>query len=323
MEYLKQETKAGVLITVSFGILCFFLFNVTGMKDRAEMNHYAVTFSNINGLMENAPVTFAGVNVGKVEWIKIKSQTEGAVDVGISVRTSIKLNEDSRVMISSAGFVGEKFVSIMPVVSQKPALESGATLRGIDPTDMVKLIERVNTILSDFKAEQLGNSLKAIADDTHKTILHAEESFASIKSIVTEVQQSGKVQKVVNDASDLIVNLNDFARNANDTVSENRAAIKTSIANFEQLTSRAKTDGEKMLDQMREVMKTIEQIVRENRGDIRETIQNTKDFTYVVKHEPWRLFWKETSDGMLKERDVRKREEARKKGKPKGFPFIF
>ncbi|HRZ87126.1 MAG TPA: MlaD family protein, partial [bacterium] len=108
MEYLKQETKAGVLITVSFGILCFFLFNVTGMKDRAEMNHYAVTFSNINGLMENAPVTFAGVNVGKVEWIKIKSQTEGAVDVGISVRTSIKLNEDSRVMISSAGFVGEK-----------------------------------------------------------------------------------------------------------------------------------------------------------------------------------------------------------------------
>jgi len=317
MEYLKQEIKAGVLITVSFAILCFFLFNVTGMKERAQMNFYTVSFANINGLMENAPVNYAGVKVGKIEWIHIrpKAQDDALVDVGISVKQSIPLCADSKVVISSAGFVGEKYIGIMPGADGGSPLKSGAVIRGVDPTDMVKLIERLNDVLTDLKIDKWGTTFTKIADDAHATILEAKSSFSHINAITREVRESGKVEKALNDVTVLL-------ENVNGTVAENRDSIKASVANVKQISERMSVEGDKILAELRDILKKVDAIVKENRPDIRETVRNTKDFTYVIKREPWRIFRKgDTTDAMLKEH--RAQEAAQKKGKPKGFPFIF
>lgn len=318
MEYLKQEIKAGVLITVSFAILCFFLFNVTGMKERAQMNFYTVSFSNINGLMENAPVNYAGVKVGKIEWIHIKpkAKEDALVDVGISVKQSIPLCADSKVVISSAGFVGEKYIGIMPGASGGVPLKSGAVIRGVDPTDMVKLIERVNDVLNDLKIDKWGTTFTKIADDAHATILEAKSSFSHINAITKEVRESGKVEKVLNDVTALL-------ENVNGTVAENRESIKASVANVKQLSDRMTSEGEKILAELRDILKKVDAIVKENRPDIRETVLNTKDFTYVIKREPWRLFWKEDTDAMLRQRKAERDAAQKAKPKAKGFPFIL
>jgi phospholipid/cholesterol/gamma-HCH transport system substrate-binding protein len=328
MEYLKQEVKAGVLITVSFAILCFFLFNVTGMKARAEMNHYTVSFSNINGLMENAPVNYAGVKVGKVEWIAIKRHGDALVEVGISVKQSIPLCADSKVVISSAGFVGEKNIGITPGQTAGAPLKSGAVIRGVDPTDMVKLIERVNDVLDDLKVEHLGKKMEEMFTNANEVVLEAKDSMRSIRDVVQDVQQSGKVQKVLNDSAELIAKFQQFTDNVNGTVQDNRAAVKSAITNIEQLSSRMRVEGDKLLVQLKKILEEINGIVDENRSDIKQTVVNAKDFTCVVKHEPWRLFWKEDTDNFFKGRLDKKKEAVAAKRQPKkeqqkGFPFIF
>ena len=71
MEYYRQEIKAGVLVIVSFLVLCFFLFHVAGIQRGAEYDEYVISFSDIGGLMVNAPVRYAGVDAGHVSWIRI------------------------------------------------------------------------------------------------------------------------------------------------------------------------------------------------------------------------------------------------------------
>ncbi|MDP8263660.1 MAG: MlaD family protein [Candidatus Ancaeobacter aquaticus] len=312
MEYYRQEIKAGALVVVSFLILCFLLFNVTNFKAKSEHYYYTVSFTNLSGLMVNAPVQYAGVNVGKVEWIKIQNGKKTVVDLGISVKKYVPLKNDSKVTITSSGFVGEKFVSITPGSASSATLKNNATMRGIDPTDMVMLIERINNVLNELNIEQLGKELREIFVEARSMVADAKVSFAKIKKIVVQIEQSGKVQKVLNDTSDLIVKFQNFTKNVDQVVLENKDGIKNSVDNIEEMSTDIKVKAREIMADLRDVVKRVDEIIADNQTDISSTIKNANQFTEVVKREPWRLFWKETTDKYFKDRKKKKEEKVEK-----------
>ncbi len=98
---------------VALGVLAFKVGNLSGTDIR---DTYAVTahFDNIGGLSAKAPVTLAGVRIGRVSGIKIDSDNYRAV-VELSIdRKYDNLPLDTSASILTQGLLGAQYVGVEP-----------------------------------------------------------------------------------------------------------------------------------------------------------------------------------------------------------------
>ena len=160
----SAEVAVGLFVIVGLALLVFFVF-VIGDFSTAFQPHYRlrVVFDTANGINDGAPVQYAGVEVGKVEWLNIvypKDQTVPKVQLGIVLPESVSVRADDEASISTFGLLGEKYLEINPGPGQEPMLEPGGTLIGKPPVSTERIIERSNEVLSEFKQALQGlNSL--------------------------------------------------------------------------------------------------------------------------------------------------------------------
>ena len=84
-------------------------------------------FDNIGGLAMKAPVSVAGVNVGRVTGIGIDSQTyQAVVELSISEKHS-NIPTDSSAMILTAGLLGAQYIGLVPG-AEDDYLEDGSEI---------------------------------------------------------------------------------------------------------------------------------------------------------------------------------------------------
>ncbi|NJN47196.1 MAG: outer membrane lipid asymmetry maintenance protein MlaD [Candidatus Competibacteraceae bacterium] len=99
------------------GLAAFFMLamQVSNIRDLGNGQGYVVNahFDNIGGLKVRAPVTLAGVRIGRVVSIDIDTQTYEAV-VRLSVDPSYQLPTDSSASILTSGLLGEQYVGLEP-----------------------------------------------------------------------------------------------------------------------------------------------------------------------------------------------------------------
>ena len=111
-----QEIGTGLFIFLGFAALLFLATQTTDMDEYVEDDGYRVTarFEDVAGLKERAPVTMAGVNIGRVERIQFDpDQLDAVVTLRIADRYD-RIPEDSDASIFTAGLLGSKYVGIGP-----------------------------------------------------------------------------------------------------------------------------------------------------------------------------------------------------------------
>ena len=136
----KFDVEIAVGIFVFFGLLCMAYISVKLGKINLIGNDYypvKAVFSTVKGLKKDTVVEIAGVEVGKVDTIKLVNYE--AV-VTLLIRDDIKLQEDAIASIRTKGLLGEKYVEIAPGGSDV-LIQPGATLHDTEPPiDLEKLI---------------------------------------------------------------------------------------------------------------------------------------------------------------------------------------
>jgi phospholipid/cholesterol/gamma-HCH transport system substrate-binding protein len=95
------------------------------------------TFSNVAGLRVGSPVEIAGVDVGWVEGIHLKSYQ--AV-VAFRIKDEVQLPEDSIASIRTKGLIGEQLVRISPGGAEKNLLPGDEIKETEPPVDIMELI---------------------------------------------------------------------------------------------------------------------------------------------------------------------------------------
>lgn len=111
-----RELGAGMFILLGFASLFFLATQTTNVESYVNDKGYTVTarFEDVAGLKERAPVTMAGVTIGRVERISFDPKALNAV---VSMRISPEFDEipdDSDAAILTAGLLGSKYVGIGP-----------------------------------------------------------------------------------------------------------------------------------------------------------------------------------------------------------------
>ena len=109
-DYTKTEIVAGAFLMLGLAALGYLSISIGGVHilPRASYSVYA-RFSNLGDLKLRAPVKVAGVTVGKVQSIKL---VDDLGEAELSIDRKVALPKDTIASISTAGLLGDSFVSL-------------------------------------------------------------------------------------------------------------------------------------------------------------------------------------------------------------------
>ena len=124
------EISTGLFILLGFMALVFLATKTTNIQTYGGGGGYNITasFANIGGLKARAPVTVAGVAVGRVLSIKLDPKNFNAV-VTMQINGGYnQIPDDSTADILTAGILGEQYIGLDPGGSDT-FLKNGSTIQ--------------------------------------------------------------------------------------------------------------------------------------------------------------------------------------------------
>jgi phospholipid/cholesterol/gamma-HCH transport system substrate-binding protein len=112
----RVEIWVGLFAALGLFALFVLAMRVSNLNDFSEPDGYNLTayFDNIGGLKPKAPVTVAGVRVGRVAAIELDQETFKA-KVTLAIRPDYdQLPEDTAAAILTSGLLGEQYIGLEP-----------------------------------------------------------------------------------------------------------------------------------------------------------------------------------------------------------------
>jgi phospholipid/cholesterol/gamma-HCH transport system substrate-binding protein len=136
--------KTGILLIVAIVLLFWASFTGGGSSIFEPKNQFVAFFDNVNGLLPGAPVWMSGVEVGNVKSVKfVNISSNKQVQVVCRVERSVwhMVTDDATVHLGTIGFLGDKYVEVIPGSKDRPVLPSGDTLETVPISDASALFE--------------------------------------------------------------------------------------------------------------------------------------------------------------------------------------
>jgi phospholipid/cholesterol/gamma-HCH transport system substrate-binding protein len=138
----------GVLFIIITGVVAYFAF--TKANPFASPFEVKAVFSNALNIRPNSPVRIAGVNVGKVNGVERKGDTDYSVvtmeieDIGLPIRKDAVMKIRPRLFLE-----GNWFVDVSPGTPSSPELESGDDIPVTQTATPVQLDEVLTSLQYD------------------------------------------------------------------------------------------------------------------------------------------------------------------------------
>jgi phospholipid/cholesterol/gamma-HCH transport system substrate-binding protein len=121
------DVSTGLFVLLGFAAILFLVTQITNREFSLGGASYRVQaqFENVGGLKAGAPVSMAGVTIGRVESIGYDMQLfKAVVTLRIDARYD-QIPEDSDASILTAGLLGGQYVGISPGGSEEPLRDGG------------------------------------------------------------------------------------------------------------------------------------------------------------------------------------------------------
>jgi len=255
MNSKREQAMVGIFVLVAAALLILTIFVLSGAFNGSGLK-YRAYFPFAGGLEPGAAVRYSGgPKVGRVESVRLDPQDPSRLEVAFTVQSGLPVKLDSHVKIMSLSPLGDNHLEIEPGTKNAALAPSGSIL----PSEM----------LIDF------NALTAKLNDLAP---QAQQLLAGLNDRVSELKVTiARVNDVINDQNR--ANLSGILVETHGMIAENREPVKATLLNV-------KTGSTKLgplLDDLRktsaETNKTlghVEELIGENRQDIRQAVINLR-----------------------------------------------
>jgi phospholipid/cholesterol/gamma-HCH transport system substrate-binding protein len=159
---------AGTYVTLNYIQLPQLLFGLGQYKITLELPESA-------GLYTNGNVTYQGVEVGRVDEVRL---TDSGVDAVLSLNSDVTIPSDVQAQVRSVSAVGELFVALQPRGDDGPPLKNGDVVT----VDHTSVPADVNALL-----DGTNRGLQAIPRDNLKSVI--DESATGVGGLGSELQR--------------------------------------------------------------------------------------------------------------------------------------
>ncbi len=134
-----------VIFVVACGMATFSLFMVFAQLRFQPERIYNAEFTNVSGLKKGDFVRIAGVEVGKVKHISIRSNN--VVVVEFSADDTVVLTQGSRALIRYKNLIGDRFLELKEGVGRVTRLDPGQTI----PLDRTEPALDLDMLIGGFR----------------------------------------------------------------------------------------------------------------------------------------------------------------------------
>lgn len=143
MQNSTVETLIGaIVVAVAVGFL-YFAYSTT---DAANLSGYELDarFQRVDGLAVGTDVKLSGIKIGTVSALTLDPKTYQAT-VHLNIRDDVKLPDDSSIMVTSTGLLGNSYLSVSPGGSDDMLPPGGSIRNTQGSVDLMSLIGRFAT----------------------------------------------------------------------------------------------------------------------------------------------------------------------------------
>lgn len=210
------QVKVGIFVVTAIVIATTLIFVLGSRKGMfgAKTTYHAV-FHNVGGLRPGSPLRIAGVDVGQVGNVELRS--DGLIHVELRVGDEYRslVRSDSLVTVGNKGLLGDRLCDI--TVGRATILSPGSTVRSEEPGDVQAMLAQASGMIEDAKhlVSNLRTATGVLAEEQFQTdIRSTAHSLSQVMGMAAE--GNGTLRRVLTDPS--------FAQNIDSTLSNLQVA---------------------------------------------------------------------------------------------------
>jgi len=187
----RNEFMVGIFFLICLTGLLYLTFSTGKVHVREVGYNIHAVFDDVSGLGKNSPVMVNGLEVGRVQDIKV-SYEEGRTKVILKllIRKDIKIWDNSVVSIKTLGLMGEKFIHISSSEGTE-FLKPGAVLAGKPFTDMDALMEKAYDISGEIQG--LVGNVNNLTDEVRKLAKNLNYTVEGSQDRITQILKNLEV----------------------------------------------------------------------------------------------------------------------------------
>ena len=133
------ETAIGFLVLIVAIWFLVFALKTNSMNSDSEGYLVSARFQNAEGIYIGSDVMLAGIKVGEVENMVLDRESFYAV-MALRVDDAFQLPIDSEASIVSSGFLGSKFISVIPGIEEEDLKDGDSIFRTHSSVNLESLI---------------------------------------------------------------------------------------------------------------------------------------------------------------------------------------
>ena len=190
------EFKVGIFVVASLALLAAMVVRAGDFYLKPGYTIHMI-FDTVSGIDAGSPVKLSGVEVGEVKEIHVVRSVEGETRVELKawIDQGVYLEEDARPRIGTMGFLGEKYIEVLPGTKGKTALAEGGFLEGREPSNVDDILAGGQRLIGKLEFT-LDNVNQVVADPEFKS--HVKGTFANADKV------AGNLVETTEDLKDTI-----------------------------------------------------------------------------------------------------------------------
>jgi len=309
----RIELYVGLFVVIGMIILGYMIIRL-GSEDYfayKDALRFSVHFNFADGLLEKAPVRYAGVDIGRVEGIRLTSNPKQRVILDLVVTKDVEIREKDYITINSLGLMSEMYVEIIPRDQTSNVIKEKSILKGNDPVALQQVVSNAKQVLEELEKGVKIFSEEETKDNIKYSLKNIRELSEEVKSVNANMQETTQILR------DLFVSNKD---NINESISEftqNIKGMRKSVDSMERVMARMERgegligkllvdkktsdDFSELLEKTKIVMTDLHEInvnIMEGKGSLgmfiydEEVSGKLKDLIIEIEKNPWKLMRK-------------------------------
>lgn len=239
---MKTEFKVGLFGLLVLVILFFGIKFLKGSDIFQKENVYYATYNDVSGMLVSSNVFINGLRVGYVKEITTTNERADNFVVAFTVRSDIKIPEDSKILLFSSDLLGSKALKLQLGNSSK-------------------IISDGDTIKSDKELGMLDNLGASISP-----MMNNLDSILSSLNNILNIQNKNSLRNTIANIETTTARLGNITTNLDNLMSSEKTKLAKIIENTESITSNLKDNNQKLTNIIQNVDNIVDSAAKANIG---------------------------------------------------------
>ena len=268
----QQNIKLGVFVLATLLVFTLVLVVVANLRFwKTEHTYFVVTEDSVAGLEIGSPVTMRGVDVGRIDDIRLDPRHYDRVEITLVVDGRVPIPRDAIAYIQFSGLTGLRVIDI----------SDGSTRTGVLPPGSEIPVGATALALLETRAEELAENATEIMERTQAFV----ENLVDLSESLSEGIDAERIASILEQVDDILATMASASRELEGTLGESRQSLR---GVFEDVQS-ASGELEELLGRGNRVLRANDEDVRSAVRDLREAARNLEALSRQVRRNPGML----------------------------------